>query len=69
MNAMQFKIKKTIENSHLTKLTKNQSKYTISLTFRRRELSMQQAKSYSNFIKFILFQQKNVDFANDTTNE
>ena len=46
LNAIRFKIKQTIENSRLIKLTENQSKYTVSLTFRRCESSMQQAKSY-----------------------
>ena len=53
---------KMIKNSHLTKLTENQSKYIVSLTFRRRELSTWQTKSYLNFKKSILFHKKNVDF-------
>ena len=57
MNAISFKFK-TIKNSHLTKLTKNQSKYIVSLTFRRRELSIQQAKSYLKCEKSRIVSQK-----------
>ena len=56
LNTMSFKIKTTIENLRSIKLTENQSKYIVSSTFRSRELSMQQTKSYSNFMKIILFQ-------------
>ena len=63
INAKQFKIKKIIKNSRSIKLTEIQSKYIVSSTFRSHELSMQQTKSYSNFMKFILFHKKNVDFA------
>ena len=44
-DAIPFKAK-TVGNPHLARLTWSQSRYTVSSTFRPRELSMRQAKSY-----------------------
>ena len=61
MNAMQFKIKKTIKNSHSIKLIRNQSKYDCIVYVSITSIAMRRTKSYLNFKKLILINKKDVD--------